>query len=177
MAIYFDIIISLKELFDKVTELKLDQVVDIFIEYRNDEKECYYKKVNPSHYQAPDFNHTGYQGFFIISKEAKFDGSRSPYDDEMYSYTIEIKGGRETGQEIEKIKCRQIAKQPEITLQKAYRKLQHCIKKDPNFEKGVYWGKHFYKNIYYDRRIDKIIWGDFDHKEHQIQINTIHHKT
>ncbi|PKH52913.1 hypothetical protein CXF68_20385 [Tenacibaculum sp. Bg11-29] len=174
MAIYFDIIISLEDFFAKLIDLKINENIEIYVEYFNSEKKTYYKKIDVKNYNPTDFNHTDYKGFFMISKNIKLTDLKSPYDDLIFPYAIEFKGGRETESEIEKIKCRQISKTPNKAIDKEYQKLQRHLKKMPNIEKGVNWGKHFYKNIYYDTRLNKTIWGDFNRKENPIEIKTTH---
>ena len=175
MAIYFDIVLSMKNMLSKMQELNMDDSVALFIEYRSQQDPTLinYQElpIAPEVFHGFNLEDFVYHGVFMISREVHFDGTTSPYSDELFPYCIELKGEQETETEIEKIKCRQIAKQPASSISKAYQKLQRHLKKETYIRKGVYWGEHFYKNIYFDHRITKTIWGDFNQKDEPIRIS------
>lgn len=164
MAIYFDIIIPLEKLFKRITALKLNEQLDGYCGYFNIKTKDSNIKIDLSNYDASVFNHPDYSFFFLISKQANFKAEKSPYDDSFFPFTIEMTGGRETETEIEQLRFRRLAKQPDKETDKAFQKLQRSFNKDSNIGKGLHWGKHFYKRKYYEKNKKKIVWGNFKNR-------------
>ncbi len=172
MAIYFDIIINLEELFRSIVDLKINDEAEFYISYWNETNKSYLKEIDPINFDFSDFNINEYRGFFMVSKSANFKLDKSCYDDEYFPFSVEIKGGKEDIENLELIKFRRLAKNPDKSINKAYEKLQSHFKKNTDFSKGVNWGKHFYKNIYFDKKTNKKVWGDLNKKDFEIKINT-----
>ena len=176
MAAYFDIIIHLEKLFKSIVNLNLDKEVDFYVEYWNQKSKTHFKKINPHNIEIEDFNQPSYKGFFMISKTANYNIDQSPFDDEVFQYVVEVKGGKEDKDNIELISFRRVAKESDKSIDKVFQKIQRTFKKNMEFDKGVKWGNHFYKNIYFDKSVSKRIWKNLEEKDFEIKINTTHNK-
>lgn len=171
MAKRFDIIINLNTFFDKVIELEIDQEIAILIEFFDPEKSFYQKKISAMHVDFSDFLHPNYCGFYFILKKICLNTTNSLYDDHIHPFLIEFKGGRETSTDIEMLKSRLVAKQPDPDINRIYQKLQRSLKKDTDIHSGVQWGNHYYKNIYFDHKIYKHAWEDLEDQKFEIVMN------
>ncbi|WP_206669723.1 hypothetical protein [Paenibacillus luteus] len=92
------------------------------------------------------FNNTAYNSFFFSCYPAENISQIKQFGyfyDEPSSYSIEVKGGRETYKSRELIQMRMIAKNPNKQIQSFYRTVQRDLKKISGLQ------KHTQKNYFY----------------------------
>lgn len=144
--------------------------VYLYIEYRDSGKVWYTLLEN--NVKEIDINES-YSCFFLSTKLIDVSHKISFYSDEIYGYTIEGTGGRQDGDNIEQTALRMISKTPEKNIKSFFNALLNMLKKDTDYEKGVYSGAGtFYKDIFYLKSMaqSKIFWFDFKRKDKPIQI-------
>lgn len=178
MAVYFNIIIPFEKF---ITELRstLDKnSIKLYVEKLNKEKGFYYELIDANSENFTFFSDENYRGFFFSSKEIEIKNGNlilekstkkdrvSFYDDAIFDYCIEGKGGREDDANIEIIKLRIISKNPDSQIKKFYNALQTLFKKMENIDQGLMIGNYFNAKIFY-YKTDKIMLSDFNKKESQ----------
>ena len=144
MAIYFNTIIPIKIFLEIAEEVMQKYDVKLYVE-KNSANECmmkrYYVKNNIS---ESDFFDEEYSCFFFSTKDVDLTEKEmilesgkvicnnwfSFYDEMLFS--IEGTGGRENNNDIEMIKLRQIAKEPDKQIKAFYNMLQMRLRKIEN---------------------------------------------
>lgn len=176
MAVYFNIIIPFQKF---VSELKtaLDKhSVYLYAKNYNEKKGFYYEEIDPENENPTFFLNKDYKGFFFSSKWIEIKEGHltlgkstkkdeiSFYDDAIFDYCIEGKGGREDDGNIEIIKLRIISKNPDDQIKKFYNSLQSTLKKMENVNQGLMNGNYFDNKVFY-YKTDKKMLSDFTKKE------------
>lgn len=164
MPIYTKIIISGAEFLSYSKELLNKYGIHCYIEYRDEQKKAFYKKVDLSKSFSDVFSEK-YRCFFLCTKELNDHLPLDFYDDELMSDTIEAEGGRETETELEQLDLRIISKQPNNNIRLFINALNAKLKKDPQFGKGIQVKNHFYKNKFYKKGLQKTLWESFERKQ------------
>ncbi|PJJ84437.1 hypothetical protein [Mucilaginibacter auburnensis] len=108
---------------------------------------------------------SGWLDIFITSEpfdEVKYRGF---YDDNFFMHVIEVKGGRSTNTELEKLGLRIVAKEPDKRIKAFMNKLQKFLKESESYGMGIGPGK-YHGRIFYHRReiIGKTLWPDLERK-------------
>ncbi|MFD2941987.1 hypothetical protein [Flavobacterium notoginsengisoli] len=178
MAVYFNIIIPFEKFISELKDIIDKNSVKLYAEYLNDKKGFYYELIDPKSENINFLSEKDYRGFFFSSKVVEVkDGNLvlgksskknriSFYDDELFDYCIEGKGGREDQDNLEIIKLRIISKNPDKQIAKFYNALQNILKKLENVEKGLWIANYFDDKVFY-YKTDKHMLSDFSKKETQ----------
>lgn len=144
MAVYFNIMIPFKKFISELKEIIDKNSVNLYVEYLNEKRGFYYEIIDHKSEDLTFFSDKEYHGFFFSSKAVQIkDGNlvlgksskKDPisfYDDELFHFCIEGKGGREDQDNLEIIKLRIISKTPDKQIAKFYNALQRFFKKAAN---------------------------------------------
>ncbi len=102
---------------------------------------------------------------FITSEPFDEETNRHFYDDGFFMHVIEVKGGRATDSEVEKLSLRMVAKDPDKRIKAFMSKLQKYLKQNGEYGMGIGAGA-YHSRIFYHRKevADKILWNDIDNK-------------
>ncbi|GEM_PF-1041398 len=178
MATYFNIIIPIKKLLADLEQILITHSINVYVEKFNEAKGFYYEQIAINYSNLAFVQDKDYRGFFFTSlhlsikkgqlsfdnKKTKQDDDVSFYDDELFNYCIEGKGGREDSEFIESIKLRIISKTPDKQIDKFYKALQALFKKSTDINKGLHLGQHFDNKLYYFKT-NKHMLNDFANNE------------
>lgn len=107
----------------------------------------------------------GYLDIFITSEP--FDDVKNTgfYDDNFFMHVIEVKGGRSTDTELEKLGLRLVAKEPDKRIKAFMNKLQKYLKQSESYGLGIGPGTYLGRIFYHRREIKgKTLWADLDRK-------------
>lgn len=170
MASKISILNTLTNTVEHIIPLLTKYGIYLYIEYRDAGKASY---VLYNQDETEIRISENYYCFFLstilvdTSKEVSF------YSEELFGHTIEGTGGRENGNDIELTTLRMISKTPEKEIKSFFNAVLNVLKKDTNYEKGVYSGSGtFYKDIFYVKSMveNKVFWFDFKRKDKAIKI-------
>jgi hypothetical protein len=178
MAVYFNIIIPIEKFLVDLEQVLLTHSINIYIEKYNEVQNFYYELVDIKKPNIACFSDKEYRGFFFTSLslviqngKLVFDNNKiqqtdkvSFYNDELFNYCIEGKGGREDIENIESIRLRIISKSPDKQIERFYKSLQTMFKKSIDINKGLNIGQHFDSKIYY-YKTKKNMLNDFTNKK------------
>lgn len=176
MAVYFNIIIPFEKFIFELKDIIDKNSVNLYAEYLNDKKGFYYELIDPKSENITFFSNKDYHGFFfsskiieikegnlILGKTSKKD-SISFYDDALFDYCIEGKGGREDQDNLEIINLRIISKNPDKQIAKFYNSLQNTLKKTEGVNSGLLIENYFDSKVFYFKT-HKNMLSDFDKKD------------
>ena len=186
MAIYFNIIIPIHNFFADLQPVLIHHSINIYVEKWNDDKKFHYELLDIQKTDTTSFSDKDFRGFFFTSLNIKInDGKLNPdkkitkrkdgitfYDDELFDYCIEGKGGRENDENIEIITLRIISKNPDKQIQKFYNSLQTLFKKSSEINKGLQIEHYFDDKIYYFKT-DKNMLADIENTKPLHEIWTL----
>ncbi|WP_289661398.1 hypothetical protein [Flavobacterium panacagri] len=176
MAVYFNIIIPFKKFISELKDVIDKNAVNLYAEYLNEKKGFYYELIDPKSDNITFFSNQDYRGFFFSSKAVEIkDGNLilgktskkdriSFYDDALFDYCIEGKGGREDQDSLEIIKLRIISKNPDKQILKFYNSLQNTLKKTEGVNTGLLIENYFDSKVFYFKT-HKNMLSDFDKKD------------
>lgn len=78
-------------------------------------------------------------------------------------HVIEVKGGRSTNTELEKLELRVVAKEPDKRIKAFMNKLQKYLKQSESYGMGIGPGNYHGRIFYHRREIEgKTLWSDLD---------------
>lgn len=176
MAVYFNIIIPFEKFISELKDIIDKNAVKLYVEYLNEKRGFYYELIDHKTENITFFTDKDYCGFFFSSKLIELkDGNLvleksskkdkiSFYDDALFNYCIEGKGGREDQENLEIIKLRIISKTPDKQITKFYKALQTVLKKLEGVDKSLVIGSHLDNKVFY-YKTDKNMLSDFSKKE------------
>ncbi|MCR4031334.1 MULTISPECIES: hypothetical protein [Flavobacterium] len=176
MAVYFNIIIPFQKFISELNDVLDKNAVHLYVEYLNDKKGFYYELIDPKSENLTFFTENDYHGFFFSSKAVEINNGNlileksskkdriSFYDDALFDYCIEGKGGREDQDNLEIIKLRIISKNPDKQIAKFYNSLQNILKKTEGVNNGLMIGNYFDSKVFYYETAKNML-SDFDKKE------------
>ncbi len=117
-----------------------------FIEYIHDDTICF-KEITPENYEVELTNMRERNLNFYIST-MPLNSYKNFYQEGIYPFVIEGKGGRLTSTSLEIITLRIVAKKPDITIQKVFDVIKKTLRSDSSVVKGLTDKSRFHKNIY-----------------------------
>jgi hypothetical protein len=102
---------------------------------------------------------------FITSEPFDEVKHKSFYNDNFFTNVIEVKGGRTTDTELEKLALRLVAKEPDKRIKAFMNKLQKYLMQSENYGMGI-GPENYYSKIFYHRgeAEGKILWPNLDNK-------------
>ncbi|MCD8742290.1 hypothetical protein LT679_16900 [Mucilaginibacter roseus] len=102
---------------------------------------------------------------FITAEPFDKKQHQSFYNDNFFTYAIEVKGGRSTNEELEMLSLRVIAKEPDKRIKAFINKLQKSLKQNDAYGMGIGPGNYHSKIFYHRQEVKgKTLWNDFERK-------------
>jgi hypothetical protein len=170
---YINIITEADKFLKFVKPLAQKKNVFCYFSYRdsNDKTKITYKLVDFKDDKLGNLLSAEYDMFFFTSKEINTNKESSFYKDSYFEHSVECKGGRKKGDDIEVVALRLISKAPEPTIKSFFNSINTQLIKDSDFGQGI--GKtNNAKKIFYSKEIinSYTFWYDLEKKVGPIPI-------
>jgi disulfide oxidoreductase YuzD len=166
MSYYLDVIISYSDLILYMQDLMEKYNIQVYVQKWNNKDFTYYEEVPAGEIDLKLINDKEFRLLILSSKKIPLKKGINLYDTKFSKHAIEVRGGRETRDELEMISFRILSKTPERNIKLFYTNLQKSISEDKDFVQGIKWGEHFYPKIFYHKEaVHKTVWKDFSKKD------------
>lgn len=144
MVIY--ILSSLSEFYEYIKNILVNNGLYFYVEHLND-GHLHYEEIKPLNFiEKIKPMRERNMNFYISTKPVERD--KNFYDDSLFPFTIEGKGGRETSSAVELITLRLIAKKPDKGIRHIFNLLKKTLNADLDVRKGASEQSVIHKNIY-----------------------------
>ena len=174
MAKYIDIVCSIEYFINYIHDLLSKYGISVYIEKYETNSNLYYIKLDDWSNLSNHIN-SEYEKFYFSSLNIDLDKNQKInfYQTGIYEYSIEGTGGRDNAEEIEQLRIRLIAKNPDKIINLFFNSIQRKLKKDSNIGKGFWVSTSYYKKRYYSKESinGRTAWLDFKRKNFSIKID------